>query len=324
MAVSLSRSVRLGWLAALGMQWVAGFALSAELPAPSPNDARIRVVPYRSHDVTVVRVQRGTVTRIVLESDERIEVPVVGLSSDCKAEADEWCISAIVGSNQIFVRPRDGATRNNMELHTSKRDYSFSFEVVAEEEGVSHGKRAHLEVPFYRVVFDYPKPTKPAEHLTAGSRAAAVETLLRRVDVSAARPVPAQVDPDYGMTAVQRLRSEGIRVRNTQYSKQVLERGEDAEPVTVFDDGRFTYFEFPGAREIPAVFAHGSDGEATRVNWHMSGDFLVVQRTARKFTLRLGQAVVGIFNEAFDTTGIETPTSTVSSTVVRVVKEGNQ
>lgn len=126
------------------------------------------------------------------------------------------------------------------------------------------------------------------------------------------------------MTPAQRLKAEGIEVRNTNYSKQVLERGEDAEPTMVFDDGRFTYFEFPGAREIPAVFAHGSDGQATRVNWHMSGNFVVVQRTARKFTLRLGEAVVGIFNEAFDRTGIETPTATVSPAVVREIKGGSQ
>jgi type IV secretion system protein VirB9 len=88
----------------------------------------------------------------------------------------------------------------------------------------------------------------------------------------------------------------------------------------VFDDGRFTYFEFPGAREIPAIFAIGSDDEATRVNWHMNGSFVVVQRTARKFTIRLGEAVVGVFNEAFDATGIDTPTSTVSPAVTRESK----
>jgi type IV secretion system protein VirB9 len=56
----------------------------------------------------------------------------------------------------------------------------------------------------------------------------------------------------------------------------------------------------------------------------MNGNFVVVQRTARKFTLRLGDAVVGIFNEAFDRTGIETPTSTVSPAVVREIKGAAQ
>lgn len=308
---------------AVGLALVAfSVAHGATVPEPSPNDARIRVVQYKPNEVTVIRVQRGTITRIVLEQDERIEIPGVGMSSDCKSENDEWCISAIQGSNQIFVRPRDNATRNNMELHTNKRDYSFAFEVV-DEIKISRGKRAD-DVPFFRVVFDYPRPKPLGENMSGADRAAAVNALLQRVDVSAARPVPSQVDPDYGMTPVQRLKAEGIEVRNANYTKQVLERGEDAEPTMVFDDGRFTYFELPGAREIPAVFAHGSDGQATRVNWHMNGNFVVVQRTARKFTLRLGDAVVGIFNEAFDRTGIETPTATVSSAVVREIKGGSQ
>lgn len=302
--------------------FAAGSALAAGIPEASPNDPHIRVIPYKDNDVTLIRVQRGVVTRIMLERDEKIEIPVVGLSSDCTREADEWCISAIVGSNQLFVRPRDNARRNNMELHTSKRDYSFVFEVV--EEGVSRGKRAEASQPFFRVVFDYPKPKPLSAAMTDGERAAAVDALLRRVDISAARPVPQKVDPDHGMTPAQRLKAEGIEVRNTDYTKQVLEQGADAEPTMVFDDGRFTYFEFPGAREIPAVFAHGSDGEPTRVNWHMNGNFVVVQRTARKFTLRLGDAVVGIFNEAFDRTGIETPTSTVSPVVAREIKGGSE
>jgi type IV secretion system protein VirB9 len=312
---SLRRLAALMLLAACGAQ-------AAGIPEASPNDPHIRVIPYKENDVTVVRVQRGVVTRIVLERDEKIEIPVVGLSSDCMREADEWCISAIAGSNQIFVRPRDNARLNNMELHTSKRDYSFVFEVV--DEVVSRGKRPEAAQPFFRVVFDYPKPKPHSGAITDGERAAAVDALLRRVDISAARPIPQKVDADYGMTPAQRLKAEGIQVHNTNYTKQVLEKGEDAEPTMVFDDGRFTYFEFPGAREIPAVFAHGSDGEPTRVNWHMNGNFVVVQRTARKFTLRLGDAVVGVFNEAFDRTGIETPTSTVSPVVVREIKGSAQ
>jgi type IV secretion system protein VirB9 len=286
------------------------------------NDPRIRVVAYKPNEVTVVRVQRGVVTRIILEADEKIEVPVVGLSSDCTRDADEWCISAILGANQIFVRPRDAARRNNMELRTNKRDYSFVFD-VANEAGL-YGKRVNSEQAFFRILFDYPQPKPVAAIVTERDRAAAVESLLRRVDISSNRPVPQAVGADYGMTPVQRLKAEGVMLRNVNYTKQVLPKGDDADPTMVFDDGRFTYFEFPGSREIPAVFAYGSDNEATRVNWHMNGNFVVVQRTARKFTLRIGDAVVGIFNEAFDPVGIETPTATVSPAVVREIKGATQ
>ena len=295
---------------------------AADVPTTITNDPRIRVVTYKPNEVNVVRVQRGVVTRIILEADEKIEVPVVGLSSDCTRDADEWCISAILGANQIFVRPRDAARRNNMELRTNKRDYSFVFDVASEL--TPYGKRVAPEQAYFRLLFDYPQPKPVAAIVTERDRAAAVDSLLRRVDISATRPVPQIVDADYGMTPVQRLKAEGVVLRNVNYTKQVLAKGEDADPTMVFDDGRFTYFEFPGAREIPAVFAYGSDNEATRVNWHMNGNFVVVQRTARKFTLRIGDAVVGIFNESFDATGIETPTATVSPAVVREIKGAPQ
>lgn len=286
-------------------------AYAVNVPVASPDDPRVRVITYKPNDVTLIKVRRGVVTRIVLAADERIEVPVAGMSSRCDNDADEWCVSAIKGSNQIMVRPRDNATHNNMELHTNKRDYSFDFVVV----GDSKTRVSKNDIPFYRVIFNYEAPVTV-------SRAAAVNDLLRRIDTPVAALGP--VDPDYGMTAVQRLKAEGVQVRNANYSKQVLPKGEDAEPSAVFDDGRFTYFEFLGSREIPAIFAHGSDGKPSRVNWHMQDAFVVVQRTARKFTLRLGGAVVGIFNEAFDTTGIDTPTATVSPAVRRDIRELSQ
>ena len=132
---------------------------------------------------------------------------------------------------------------------------------------------------------------------------------LAELDGQAAR---SNVSPTESMSPSERLKLEPIDAVNGNYTMQVMAKGEDAAPSLVFDDGRFTYFEFLGAREIPAIFAYGSSDEATRVNWHVRPPYVVVQRTARKFTLRLGTAVVGVFNEGFDPVGIDTPTSTVS------------
>ncbi len=292
-------------------------ALAVDVPLASSDDPRIRHILYKPNDVTLIKVRRGVVTRITLADDERIEVPVTGLSSGCDRVDDEWCISAVKGTNQIFVRPRDNAVRNNMELHTNKRDYSFDFQVLPDSSpAFPVGNAKNSSIPaFFRVIFNYPPPPAP-------SRQVAVDDILRRID--APMKSAGVVSPDFGMTPTQRLKAEGVDVRNSNYSKQVLGNGADAEPSLVFDDGRFTYFEFLGAREIPAIFASGSDGEPTRVNWHMQGSFVVVQRTARTFTLRLGGAVVGIFNEAFDSIGVDTPTSTISSAVVREIKDASQ
>jgi len=300
---------------------ILGLAASGLYAADSlslSSDSRIRVAQYQPQGVTKVSVQRGTVTRIILEQDEKIEVSVIGLSADCRSESDEWCIAANAGSNQIFVRPRDLAKKNNMEMRTNKRDYSIEFQVVSSR---FRGRENSNSQPtaFYRVIFDYAKPkailpTVPMSPERVAATGALTQALGGTLKL-------AQLPKIYPLSPGARLSDEPVgEIRNTNYSKQVLLNGGDAEPSAVFDDGRFTYFEFLGAREIPAIFAHGSDGEPYRVNWHMQPPFIVVERTARRFTLRLGGAIVGIFNEAFDLDGIETPNSTVSDEVQRIIK----
>jgi type IV secretion system protein VirB9 len=310
--------------------------LAADIPRASADDTRVRVIDYKPLGVTKVFVRRGVVTRIVLEDDEKIEVAVVGLSSECKTTTDEWCVVADPGTNQIFIRPRDAARINNIEVRSSKRDYSLELEVLSEAKVVMNGKQVSDVVPpFFRVVFKYPVAPKvaiapvvsdeiqqQARESSRGlspERVAALENLtsvLQRSPTATDAQKMAAIKPPN-----ERLRNEPIDFKNANYSKQVLPQGDDADPTTVFDDGRFTYFEFAGRREIPAIFAHGSDGEPSRVNWHMQPPYIVVQRLARRFTLRLGGAIVGVWNDSFDPVGIDIPTNTISPEVEREIKK---
>jgi type IV secretion system protein VirB9 len=309
---------------------------SADIPRASADDTRVRVIDYKPLGVTKIFVRRGVVTRIVLEEDEKIEVAVVGLSSECKTLTDEWCVVADPGTNQIFIRPRDAAKINNIEVRSSKRDYSIELEVLSEAKLVMNGRQvADVVPPFFRVVFKYPAAPKVAiapvvpdeaqQQARASSsglspeRVAALEnltTVLQRTPVATDDQKMAAIKPPN-----ERLRNEPIDFKNANYSKQVMPQGDDADPSTVFDDGRFTYFEFAGRREIPAIFAHGSDGTPSRVNWHMQPPYIVVQRLARRFTLRLGGAIVGVWNDSFDPVGIEIPTNTVSPEVEREIRK---
>lgn len=295
--------------------WLSGGAVhAAGVPMPGPDDPRVRVMPYTPMGVTQIKVRRGTGTRIVLAADERISDSAPGLSSDCKNPVDEWCIAAPNGGNQIFVRPRDNAMRNNLEVRTDKRDYSLEFIVMPDE--VPGKKSSPAETPYYRVIFDYPKPPPPEQDPEAIRKA-----VLMAVQATSLAPTGV---PGTEKDARAQLKQQLPGVRNSSYTMQVLEKGDDAAPSMVFDDGRFTYFEFSGNREIPAVFAFGSDDQPTRVNWHMESPFIVVHRTARKFVLRLGAAVVGVYNEAFDQVGIDTPAGTTVDGVVREAKEATK
>jgi type IV secretion system protein VirB9 len=268
------------------------------VPEPGPNDSRIRYVTYSKDDVTEIYVERGETTRLVLGDDEKIEMAGTGFPADCKNEALEWCIHADKGENEIWVKPKDGATRNNLELKTNKHDYSIEFKV-----GSAHGRKQAGGM--YRVIFRYPIQLPPLatvmalQGASANAKHEASEKVLLDDRLAADKPTP----------------------RNWNYTMQVLKGGEDIAPSLVFDDGRFTYLQFPANREVPSIFYVSPAGEEARINWTMKGDLVEVQRLGRRFVLRLGDAVVGVWNDSFDPNGVAPKNGTTVQGVDRVLKQ---
>ena len=69
-------------------------------------------------------------------------------------------------------------------------------------------------------------------------------------------------------------------------------------PIRIFDDGQFTYFQFRDKNaDLPAFYMVDARGEESIVNYRTRGDYIVVERVARKFTLRHGGDIVCVFNE---------------------------
>ena len=74
---------------------------------------------------------------------------------------------------------------------------------------------------------------------------------------------------------------------------------ENIAPIRIFDDKRFTYFQFrEGNADIPAFFVVRKDGSEQLVNYRIAGDYVVVERTTSQFTLRNGDEVVCVYNES--------------------------
>lgn len=69
-------------------------------------------------------------------------------------------------------------------------------------------------------------------------------------------------------------------------------------PTSLFDNGQFTFFKFKngGASRLPSVFIVDKHRNETLVNYHMQGDYLVVNSIAKQFTLRDGETVTTIYN----------------------------
>ena len=69
-------------------------------------------------------------------------------------------------------------------------------------------------------------------------------------------------------------------------------------PARVFDDGRFTYFQWPTGIDTPAVFAVGGDGKEALVNHVTRGRYFVVEQVGPQFVLRSGTQITQVFNDA--------------------------
>ncbi len=283
---------RLHWLVLL-------FAASASAARADGPDPRLREVLYNPAAVVTVPVKRGVVTLVVLDPGEVITDVAAGLGGDCAKTDAAWCIAAQSGGRTLFVKAKStAAAANTLAVVTDRRTHSFRFVVLADNDP---------RPPVYRLVVK--APAAP----TASARLA-----VRDSPAQPALPsVPPPPSPQELVAARLQAKPE---LMNSSYSIAVGSDSEDIVPTLVFDDGRFTYFRFPGNREVPAVFGVLGDGSETIVNGRMEDDLLVVDRVSRRLMLRAGMAVVGVWNEAFHLDGAPPDDGTTVPGVQRVMK----
>lgn len=95
-----------------------------------------------------------------------------------------------------------------------------------------------------------------------------------------------------------------------QYNFRYSIRGSDfVAPIRIFDDGRFTYFEFRDKNaEVPAFFSVDAQGNESIINYRTRGDYIIVERVSSRFTLRHGGDVVCVYNDAMPNMSMAGPT----------------
>lgn len=67
-------------------------------------------------------------------------------------------------------------------------------------------------------------------------------------------------------------------------------------PSLVFDDGRFTYFQWAEGVPTPALFVLAANGDESIVNYSVRDGFQVVEQLAPRFLLRNGKEVTMVIN----------------------------
>jgi type IV secretion system protein VirB9 len=288
---------RFALILAFALAFPAPGVFALDNPGRSTADYRIKHTNYNANDVVRLDAVIGIATHIIVQPDETYVTHAFGDPSGWEFAHKD---------NHYFVKPKAENSDTNLVIVTDKRSYNFVLHFVGNYETkdaagnvVKHsiGTPWSLKNATLQLAFDY--PDDDARKAAEARAAAAVQDRFRG-------------------------RTGAVNLNYTQSSTAI---DTDIVPVNVWDDGRFTYFRFAQNVSLPNLYTVGADGEETLVNRHMSPDdnrVIVAEKVAQKFRLRLGNEVVGVFNEAYSQGGAGNTTGTASPAVRRVIKGSTQ
>jgi type IV secretion system protein VirB9 len=176
-------------------------------------------------------------------------------------DKEAWQVSRLNRGNMLLVKPLLQNADTNMNILTNLHIYSFR---LAAEKASS----ADADDLIFHLRFAYP------DDKDGGI-----------TNYSAPEPAASATGPE-------------ITARNLNFNYS-YSGAKALQPERVFDDGKFTYFQFKTLDATPAVFLVDEKGNESLINFTTEGSYLVVERTGRQFTLRDGDIATCIFNESY-------------------------
>ena len=227
-------------------------------PVPVATDARIRFLGYNEFQVYRVVANYGYTVTIEFGPDELIETVSAG-------DTISWQI--VPAGRRLFIKPMEKDAHTNMTVITTKFTYNFDLDAIE--------AKPSAVAQTYLIKFRYAEAMRVMNTGAAGSGSKAGSTTAATRDFVS----PARRAGDFNFDY--RLKGD----------KEVM-------PTFVFDDGVFTYFQFADKRSktLPAIFFVDKEGNESVVNYRMEGEYMVVERIGKTYTLRGGESVVCVKN----------------------------
>ncbi len=257
-------------------------------PLTSDLDSRIKKVSYDEDDVVKVDSVIGVTTHLILDPDEKYVTYAFG-------DSDGWSFAH--KANHYFVKPKETDSDTNLVIVTDKRTYNFDIRyhdtpyLKTDKKGHKSSGQVSFDRQFtFQIKFTYP------EIEAAKEKAKREKEKLERQKND--------------------VRTHGF---NIDYA---MNGSREIAPINVWDDGTFTYMKFAAGQDIPVVFYVDADDQESIVGQHSAGpnkEILVMHRTGKKWYLRMGKQVTGVYNNKLN--NIENPNNTTSLRVVREVNE---
>lgn len=231
---------------------------------PVTTDSRIKTIVFNENEVYQLKFHYGFQSFVEFSEDEEIELISLG-------EAFPWRLTPV--RKRLFVRPLQINVKTNLTVVTTKRTYQFEISADA------YDGRADEEL-IYSVKFYYPEKVRKLPQIKnsrdiSGLEQNVDEDKKDKTDKSSAKTKEGTVNFDYSFVG----------------------DAEEITPTKVFDDGLFTYFQFPDNNLIiPSIQAVNVDGKETLLHYRIDGNYVVVDTTEMQYSLRLGDDLICIFN----------------------------
>lgn len=220
---------------------------------------------------------------VAFQKDNIIQLPgMMGVSTMIVFNDDEQIATVAMGDSLawqavpdqakklLFIKPLEADAVTNMNVATSKRIYNFM---------LRGAKEGNSRLAVIKLRFTYPDDEFSARELEQAKINASMPNLR------AAGENPELINRNYGY------------------------RGSlENKPVSVFDDGTKTFFEFSG--ESPAIFAVKSDGTETLINYRREGKYVVIDKVNAQWTLRNGKIATCVYNLKLRKKPVQTTWST--------------
>ena len=248
-------------------------------------DTRLAVYAWNPDQVFPVLARAGMYTVLAFEQGERVQ----GLYL---SDTARWQSHVAGDKRHVFIRPFDSGTFNSGTVITDRRVYQLVLESRGEKE------RWHQRVSWYipGAAFDELEAAQMAREQVgrnprkgeAESVSAEAQRLRSGVAPSATLGAPGvavDVDSDSPMS---------VDIARSSFDYEIDGEAE-FRPVSVFDDGRFTWFRMPAASQVsPALFAVDAKGDTELAAYVPIEGWFKATRTAPGWLLKVGDEEVRV------------------------------
>ena len=242
------------------IRWTVLLGVLLALVSPLALAQAMQDYQYQPDRIYEVRTGLGITTQIELDPNDPVQDYSTGFSSGWELNRRD---------NVFYLKPKNVDVDTNMMVRTAKRAYIFELKVVATDwTALDQAKRSGVQ---YKITFRYPKDD--------------------------ALPDQAEQAGDY---PGQSVAIQGGREYNFDYSFATRSQTPWLVPVSVYDDGRFTYIEMPDMKQFPtgnfpSVYGREKKrGEDFVINSTVEKNTIIVHGTYNYLVIRHGKNTVGL------------------------------